>query len=245
MKPAMTPQQERLTAGTQSPFALYREIAVGDVSPLHFAWYELCQFFLSGAAGIAGLGLRSLCYPGLFKTCGRRPAIGRGVVIRRPKSISLGSKVLADDYSVLDVRGSKGEIIAGNYVSIGRYTTISAKDGVISLGDAVNIGSYCRIATQSKVEIGRSTLVAAYCYIGPGNHQQGDDETPLIAREMEIKGGVSIGEHCWIGAHTTILDGVTIGEKSIIGAHSLVARSIPPGVVAAGVPARVVRKLNA
>jgi acetyltransferase-like isoleucine patch superfamily enzyme len=58
---------------------------------------------------------------------------------------------------------------------------------------------------------------------------------------MEIKGGVSIGEHSWLGARVTILDGVTIGKHAIIGAHSLVKEDVPDWGVAVGCPARVVK----
>lgn len=244
MKPAMTPQQEKLTGSKISPLALYKELAVGNVPWWTFAYYEICQLFLSGLPGLLGFGLRSKLYPYLFQSCAKRPAFGKGVIIRGAKAIALGEKVLADDYSVLDVRGEKGRMRVGNFVSIGRFTSVVAKNGEILLEDGVNIGSYCRVATESKVKLGASTLVAAYCYIGPGNHQQGDEQTPLIAREMEIKGGVDIGQYCWLGAHSTVLDGVTIGDGSIIGAHSLVKSDIPSHVIAAGVPARVIREIK-
>lgn len=46
-----------------------------------------------------------------------------------------------------------------------------------------------------------------------------------------------------IGTSSTVLCGVTIGENSIIGAGSVVTKDIPPNVVAAGVPAKIIRKL--
>ena len=101
----------------------------------------------------------------------------------------------------------------------------------------MNIGSYCRIATQSVVEIGESTLIAAYCYIGPGNHQK-EGEGPLISQKMEIRGGVRIGKNCWIGSGALIMDGVTIGDGAIIGAQSLVREDVAPGQVVVGTPAR-------
>jgi acetyltransferase-like isoleucine patch superfamily enzyme len=165
-------------------------------------------------------------------------------VIRRPKQIRLGNRILVDDYAVLDVRGSSAALSVGDFVSVGRFSTVAAKGGEIVLHNAVNIGSYCRLATQSRLEIGESTLIAAYCYIGSGNHQVGDDAEPLISREMEIKGGVRIGSHAWIGAHSTILDGVEIGDRAIIGAHALVRESVPPDCVAVGIPARVIKKLR-
>jgi len=241
MKPAMTPQQERLSDGRRGALSLYRELAVGRSGIPFFLWYETVGCLLANLPGLPGLGLRSLVYPTLLRSSGARPAIGRGVVLRNPRKISLGSRVMVDDYAVLDVRGDGGELSLGDHVSIGRFSTVAAKGGGIEIGAGANVGSYCRIATQSRVLIGESVLVAAYCYIGPGNHQSGDAETPLIAREMENRGGVSIGAHAWIGAHTTILDGVTIGAGAIVGAHSLVRDDVPPGAVVAGAPARILR----
>jgi len=239
--PAMTPQQQRFSDPTRSGLALYRELVVGDGSWFEFGMYEATQLLLSGLPGVVGLGLRAAIYPKLLGKCGRRPAFGRSVVLRRPSAITLGEGVVVDDFAVLDVRGANGSIKLGDRVSIGRFTTIAAKGGDLQLADGVNIGSYCRVATQSRIAIGSSTLIAAYCYIGPGNHQITADTKPLIESEMENRGGVVIGDHCWIGAHTTIMDGVIIGAGAIVGAHSLVRENVPAAAVVAGVPARIIR----
>jgi acetyltransferase-like isoleucine patch superfamily enzyme len=233
--PAMTPQQAQLTNASKGGLKAYRRFVIGDqASWLDLVCYELLYTGLSGLPGMLGYGTRSLFYPYLFKSCNGRPAIGRGVVLRGVKNIELGTGVVIDDYAALDVRD--GAIDIGDRCSIGRFSTVAAKGGAINLAAAVNIGSYCRVATQSKIDIGESALIAAFCYIGPGNHQRG--EGPLISQPMDIKGGVSIGRHVWIGAHTTILDGVKIGDGAIIGAHSLVRDDIPAGAKVAGVPAR-------
>ena len=237
----MTPQQAALTNQKRSSIALYRELAVGDASWVKFIIFEVATTLLTNLPGALGLGLRALVYPCLFKRCGRKIALGRGVTIRNPGAIELGSRIIVDDYAVMDVRGTDGGISLSDHVSIGRFSTLTSKRGRISLHSAVNIGSYCRIATQSSVEIGESTLVAAYCYIGPGNHQH-EEGKPLIASEMQIRGGVRIGKHVWIGAHTTIMDGVTIGDGAIIGAHSLVREDVSAGSVVAGAPARTIRE---
>ncbi len=240
MKPAMTPQQAQYSAGERSAFALYRALATGKASMLHFLHYEAATFFCANVPGLLGLGLRALLYRPLFAACASRPGLGRSLSIRIPKQISLGRGVLVDDFAVLDVRGDNASIRLDDHVTIGRFTTVAAKGGHVDLKPGVNVGSYCRIATNSSVSIGESTLVAAYCYIGPGNHQRGDDDTPLIERPMDIKGGVTIGKHCWIGTRATILDGVTIGDGAIIGAHSLVKDDVPAGVTVVGVPAKPV-----
>ena len=54
---------------------------------------------------------------------------------------------------------------------------------------------------------------------------------------------VTIGNNVWIGGSVTILPGVSIGDNAVIGAGSVVTRSVPPSVVAAGNPARVIKRL--
>ena len=241
--PAMTPQQAALTDPNKNPLLLDKELSIGSESSwITFVLFELVYVLISGLGGLIGLGLRSVLYAPFLKSAGKNPAIGRGVVIRHPQAISVGHRVLVDDYAALDVRGDLGSITLGDKVSIGRLTTVTSKNGQISIAAGVNIGSYARIATQSKISIGESTLIAAYAYIGAGNHQPGDDDTPLIAREMEIKGGVVIGKHCWIGAGAMILDGVTIGDGAIIGAQSLVNKDVPAGAVVVGTPAKEITK---
>lgn len=55
---------------------------------------------------------------------------------------------------------------------------------------------------------------------------------------------VHIGENCWIGAGALIMPGITIGDNVVIGAGSVVTKDIPSGVVAVGVPCRVLREVN-
>lgn len=238
--PAMTPQQEAFTDTKRSGLALYRQLAVGSASSFHFVLYEVFQTLFSNLPGLLGFATRALAYPRLFKRCGRRPAIGRGVLLRVPKQISLGNGILIDDGASLDVRGDDASIAIEDRVSIGRLTTVAAKGGHIILRTGCNIGSYCRIATNSRVEVGESVLVGAYCYIGPGNHTGEGEDKPMISQPMDIRGGVIIGEHAWLGARVTILDGVRIGKHAIVGAHSFVKDDIPDWGIAVGTPARVV-----
>lgn len=63
----------------------------------------------------------------------------------------------------------------------------------------------------------------------------------FLVREYR-KGPVEIGAGVLIGSNATILPGVRIGDGAIVGAGSLVNRDIPPGALAAGVPARVRRR---
>ena len=53
-----------------------------------------------------------------------------------------------------------------------------------------------------------------------------------------------MGSDVWFGGNVTVLPGVTIGDGAVIGAGSVVTRDIPPGVVAAGNPCRVLRPVD-
>jgi acetyltransferase-like isoleucine patch superfamily enzyme len=237
----MTPQQAAFSDTKKSGLSAYRELSVGSAGWVAFILNETVQGLCSGLSGVVGFGLRALLYPVLFKRCGKRPAIGRGGLLRVPQQISLGSGVLIDEYVTLDVRGAQASIDVRDRVSIGRFSTIAAKYGSIVLSAGCNIGAYCRVATNSRVVVGESVLVGAYSYIGPGNHTEGTSDQPMISRPMEIKDGVEIGDHAWLGARVTVLDGVKIGRHAIIGAHSLVTEDVPEWGVAVGTPARIIK----
>ena len=55
---------------------------------------------------------------------------------------------------------------------------------------------------------------------------------------------IVIEEFCWIGAGAIVVGGVTIGKGTVVGAGSVVTKSLPPMVVAAGNPCRVIRQLD-
>lgn len=232
---AISEQQKKFAFGGLSE---YRDLVSGD-SWINFIKEEFYSLFFANLPGLIGFGLRSVSLNQILKSCGKRPAFGRSVSLKRPSQISVGDRVLIDDYVSLEVKGREGRIELGDFVSIGKQTIVAAKNGSVFLAGGVNISSQCRIATQTSISIGESTLVAAYCYIGPGNHSRGAGS--IIEQPMDLKGGVSIGKNCWIGAGSTILDGVKIGDGATIGAHSLVLTDVPAGATAVGAPARIIK----
>ena len=55
---------------------------------------------------------------------------------------------------------------------------------------------------------------------------------------------IVIGRNAWLGADVKVLAGVTIGENAIVAAGSVVTRDVPPDVVVAGSPARIIRPIK-
>lgn len=102
-------------------------------------------------------------------------------------------------------------------------------DASCSFGHDLNIWAF------NRVKIGRCCQAAKDLLIINGGHDQ-KTMAPLTDNQ-----DVEIGEGVWIGARVTILGGVKIGNGSIIAAGAVVASSIPPFSIAAGVPARVIK----
>jgi len=201
--------------------------------------YEFWTGLLGDCPGALGLALRRRCWRKLFGRCGRGVTIGRHVTLRGADRIFLGDRVVLDDNVVLDARGPRARIEIGDGALISRNTIVRNRGERLSIGAGSDIGANCIVATDSRLEIGRDVLLAAYTYItAGGNHNYADPDTPIIRQGFTSKGGVTLEDDIWIGAHTTITDGVRIGAGTIVGAHSLVNRDIEPRSIAWGVPAR-------
>ena len=71
-----------------------------------------------------------------------------------------------------------------------------------------------------------------------------DPEKPLPWQGFTTKGPTAIGDNVWCGANVVITTGVTIGERSVIGANSVVTRDVPSHSIAAGAPAKVLRRVE-
>lgn len=106
----------------------------------------------------------------------------------------------------------------------------------LKFGDRCSFGEFCKIMDHGPIQIGNDFTAATGLQINSGSH---DLETmnPLIS---EIK----IGNRVWCGASVTIVAGSEIGSDVVIGAGSLVKTKIPSGVLAAGVPARIIREIK-
>ncbi len=105
---------------------------------------------------------------------------------------------------------------------------------------------------KDKLKLGYKTDIGAFTYINAKNGVIIEDYVQIgshcaiysISTIDNKEGTVTLKKNCKIGSHSVIMPGVTVGENSIIGAFSFVNRDIPANVVAAGVPANVIKKIK-
>jgi acetyltransferase-like isoleucine patch superfamily enzyme len=231
--------RRRLSQARSSPLKGYMELTVGKVGFWRFLEYELLTSFTGSMAGGFGYLVRRMLYPRLFRRCGNRPIFGRDVVIRYPRNIDLGDNVTIDDYSLLDGRGAvPAGIVLEDNVVVNRNCLLKAKAGPIRLGRDTNIGGNSVIVSLAGIDIGQSVLVAGGCYINAGGYPLDDHSRTMMDQGAYSEGPITIGDDVWIGTGAIILDGVTIGPRAVISAGAVVARDIPEGAIAAGIPAR-------
>lgn len=233
--------QQQLVNSNVSPLRKYLALVIGRGSWLSLLKYEVIILMSSAIPGALGLALRKALYPLLLKSCGRNVVFGANVVLRHPKKIVIGDNVVIDDNCLLDAKGeSNAGISIGSGVFMGRNTILHCKNGDIIIGDDVNIGFNCDIASSNRVEIGRKVLIAAYSYIVGGGHDFSRSDASVMDQERTAK-GISIGAGAWIGAGVIVQDGCAIGEGTIVGSGAVVNGDLPPKVIAVGLPARVLR----
>lgn len=109
----------------------------------------------------------------------------------------------------------------------------------IKVGKNVFINACCKFQDQGGIYIGDGVLIGHNVTLATLNH----DERPNFRQNIYPK-PIKIGNNVWIGSNATILQGVTIGDGAIVGANAVVTHNIPPNTIAAGIPARILRKVN-
>jgi acetyltransferase-like isoleucine patch superfamily enzyme len=137
----------------------------------------------------------------------------------------------------------------GARVNTGRGATI--REGNI-LGHDVSVGTHAvleygnRVGDRARVHSGcflENGVVADDVFLGP-HVVFTDDPHPMCPRDRDCVGGPTLCRQASVGANVTLLPDVEVGEGALIGAGSVVAGDVAPQTVAAGNPARLVKRIH-
>jgi carbonic anhydrase/acetyltransferase-like protein (isoleucine patch superfamily) len=185
---------------------------------------------------LAGWISNRLRYPGLH--CGLR------VEIDGPGNFAFGPGVRIGE-------GTRIELPPASRLAIGHGVTVSrgvhlvpAAGARLEIGAATTIQDNCRI--YGDVGIGQRCIFAPNAFVSSGTHvfdafphrpiQEQETLAPAAQRPIRIHAD------CWFGINVVITPGVTVGRGCVVGANSVVTGDLPPYQVAAGNPARPLRK---
>ena len=121
----------------------------------------------------------------------------------------------------------------------------------LTIGVSARLSDNVHIACLDCVDIGDHLLCGSRVLISDHAHGRyagpdaSDPATPPAQRSLHSAAPVRIGDNVWLGDGVAVLAGADIGDGCVIGANAVVTGSIPPGTVAVGAPARVVRRWDA
>ena len=113
-----------------------------------------------------------------------------------------------------------------------KYNWVVQHKDNFKLGYKTDIGAFTYINAKFGVTIEDEVQIGSHCSIYSISTIDGKE------------GEVVLKKNCRIGSHSVVMPGVTVGENAVVGAMSFVNRDIPDNVVAAGVPAKVIKSAD-
>jgi acetyltransferase-like isoleucine patch superfamily enzyme len=149
------------------------------------------------------------------------------------------------------VHGNVLEALREGRLEIGAGTLFEPNVWITAPGDArvrIGEGSFLNlnvmVAAVELVEIGDHCMFANGCFITDGSHRFDDPDRPVPWQGFTTKGPTRVGDNVWCGANVVVTSGVTVGERCVIGANSVVTEDLPAFSIAAGAPAKVLKRVE-
>ena len=169
------------------------------------------------------------CYLSVkYGFCSCKSNIARPLVLHNPNHIRIGSDCyimpLARFEAIRDYCGKE-------------------YDGELIIEDQVSIGQGAHIIASSELIIEKGATLSSYVFVSDCHHSYEDIEIPIMQQPLLVK-PVHIGEGCLVGRGAAILAGASVGKYSVIGANSVVTSVIPDYCIAAGIPAKIIKKYD-
>lgn len=169
--------------------------------------------------------------------------IGRQVYLIFVHFINLLSNILGNDFLSCKIRGGLISLLGAK---LDRGSTIKGGGyiygGKLSTGVGCHINRNCYFDFTARITFGNHVVVGHGVTFITAEHQIGSSQKragQVLGREIVVEDGA------WIGANATILPGVSISKGAIVAAGAVVTQSVAPNVTVGGIPAKVIKALEA
>ncbi|UOK71750.1 hypothetical protein [Ancylobacter polymorphus] len=214
------------------------------------AFAQVVAEFLVGPS-FSGIHPTSIIHPsahidetasiGEYSIIGPDCVVGAGSVVHRhvvlSRNVTIGKNCVIFSHAVLGEDGFGVETDSN-----GNLLRIPHLGGVV-VGDFVQIGNFTAVAsgTIEPTIIGDYTMIDNLVHVA---HNVRIGRNCQIIACSEISGSVTIGDRAWIAPNAAILQKLQIGAGAVVGLGAAVTKSVEPSTVVAGVPARVIKRLE-
>ena len=142
------------------------------------------------------------------------------------------------------------ELTFGAQCRVSGQTTISGRSAGretprLEVGNNCDIGWQTTIAVGRRVALGNNVRIAGRAFLAgyPGHPLNAAARAQGLPDNDDQVGDIVLEDDVWLATGVTVSAGVRIGRGTVVAAGSVVTRDLPPGVLAAGAPARVVRAI--
>ena len=130
----------------------------------------------------------------------------------------------------------------GEGCRLARIEVFSARQGVVSIGPRCGFTWHARLLLHepATIRLGRDCLIGSDALFTVSDMHSIIDVAS--GQRVNPAADIVVHDHVWIGFNVVLLKGTVIGSDSVIGVNSVVTQDIPPNSLAAGAPARVIRR---
>lgn len=170
------------------------------------------------------------------------------------------------DHTRIKFTGRNNSLVIAPDARLGRlHVDFDCDNGYVEIGPSAGVPPFVaaiRVGQDSRVLIGRdvstTTTVAMSATEGTtitigddvmfasDNQVRADDGHPIFdvhtGKRVNVSRDITIGNHVWLARGAVLLGGARVGDGSVIGYGSIVTKAIPNNCIAAGVPARTIRR---
>jgi acetyltransferase-like isoleucine patch superfamily enzyme len=216
-------------------------------SPARYVLEQSLYALAGWIPSVVGVGIRAMLYRALLNMDGMA-AIENNVRLRFADHIHLGSGVYIDQGAYLHACpagiaiGDNSFVMHGSVLHV--YNFRELPHAFIRIGSDCLIGELNVLRGQGGITIGNRVYTGPLVQILAVNHVFDNPNQPMIEQGITAE-GIHIEDDVWLGAGSIITDGVRIGRGAVVAAGAVVTQDVPPHTVVGGVPARILKKIEA